>query len=110
GLPAAGSAQSILIGWDQADSDTPSANLSAMLYVIPPQALGTLGPQPQPIPMAINLEGGSFLLSGSQLAGLPGDYGVRVLVSDGVNTTALEVPKLFTITGATSVFLPLVTR
>jgi hypothetical protein len=110
GLPTAGSAQSILIGWDQADSDTPAASLSAILYVIPPQALGTLGPQPQPIPMAINLEGGSFLLSGSQLAGLPGDYGVRVLVSDGINTTALEVPKLFTITGATSVFLPLVTR
>jgi hypothetical protein len=108
GAPAAGPLDTILIGWDQSDSDAPAGSLSAILYVIPPRPLGTLGPQPQPIPMAVSLDGSSFSISAAQLANMPGSYGVRVLVTDGANTTALEAPDLFSVN--TGVFLPLVTR
>lgn len=105
--PIAGPLDSILIGWDQADSD-PGSSMSAMLFLIPPHPLGTLGAQIQAIPFAVSLDGASFEIPASQLAELPGDYGVRVVVSDGVNTTAIESPSLFTV--QTGVFLPLVQR
>jgi hypothetical protein len=106
-IPVAGPNEAILIGWNQADSDTPAGDLSAILYLIPPASSGLPG-QVQAIPFAVNLQGGSFTISADQLAELPGDYGVRLIVSDGVNTTTLETPKLFSV--QTGVYLPLVTR
>gem|GEM_PF-5245647 len=107
-IPSAGSLNGILIGWDQGDSDTPASDLSAMVFILPPRQLGTLGNSVQAIPLAINLKGGSFEISAAQLASLPGNYGVRIVVSDGVNTSTLEAANLFNI--RSEVNLPFVTR
>jgi hypothetical protein len=79
-----------------------------MLYVIPPKAPGNLSTVASAIPLAVNLVGGQATLSAGQFADLPGDYGARVVVSDGVNTTSFEVPKLFSV--RTGAYLPLTRR
>ena len=55
-----------------------------------------------------NLVGGQVSFHASQFAPLPGDYGARVVVSDGVRTTTFEVAKLFQV--RTGVYLPLARR
>lgn len=100
--------QQIVVAWDQQDADMPSADLLAMLYLLPPKAPGSLATVATAIPLAVNIVGGQATISSSQLAGLPGDYGARVVVSDGVNTTSFEVAKLFSV--RTGVYVPLAQR
>lgn len=78
------------IAWDQQDADTGAGALSAILYLTPPKAPGNLAAVASSIPFAINLVGGQATLQASQLAGLPGDYGAKIVVSDGVNTTSFS--------------------
>jgi hypothetical protein len=106
GAPAAGPLDTILISWNQSDGDTGST-LSAMLFLIPPAPLGSLG-QAQPIPFGVSLDGSSFEIEAAQLAGMPGGYSVRVVVSDGVNTSTIEAADLFSVQHGA--FLPLVQR
>jgi hypothetical protein len=100
--------EQIVVAWDQQDADTPGTNLVAMLYLIPPDPQGSLAAVATAIPLAINQVGGQARFTAGQLAGLPGDYGARVVVSDGVNTTSFEVAKLFSV--RTGVYLPLTQR
>ncbi|HEU5102582.1 MAG TPA: hypothetical protein VFU22_26340 [Roseiflexaceae bacterium] len=98
----------IVVAWDQQDADTPGTDMVAMLYVIPPAPAGNLSAVATAIPLAVNLVGGQASFSAGQFASLPGDYGARVVVSDGVNTTSFEVAKLFSV--RTGVYLPLTRR
>jgi hypothetical protein len=98
--------EQIVVAWDQQDADTP--DLVAMLYLIPPSAPGSLSTVATAIPLAVNLVGGQATFSAGQFASLPGDYGARVVVSDGVNTTSFEVAKLFSV--RTGVYVPLTQR
>jgi hypothetical protein len=98
----------IVVAWDQQDADTPAANLVAILYVIPPKAPGSLSTVASAIPLAVNLTGGQATFAAGQFASLPGDYGARVVVSDGVNTASFEVDKLFSV--RTGVYVPLTRR
>lgn len=98
----------IVIAWDQQDADTGAGALSAILYLTPPKAPGNLAAVASSIPFAINLVGGQATLQASQLAGLPGDYGAKIVVSDGVNTTSFSVGKLFTV--REGVYLPITRR
>jgi hypothetical protein len=105
--PTIKAGEQIVIAWDQQDADTPSADMVAMLYLIPPATSG-LANVATAIPLGINLVGGQATFSASQFAGLPGDYGARVVVSDGVNTSSFEVAKLFSV--RTGVYVPLTRR
>jgi hypothetical protein len=100
--------EKIVVAWDQHDADTPGADLVAMLYLIPPKSAGNLSTVASAIPIAINLVGGQATLAASQFAALPGDYGARIMVTDGVNTTTFETPKLFSV--RTGVYVPLTRR
>ena len=100
--------QQIVVAWDQQDADTPGTNLVAMLYLIPPKAPGNLSAVATAIPLAVNLVGGQATFSASQFAELPGDYGARVVLSDGMNTTSFETAKLFSV--RTGVYVPLTRR
>ena len=100
--------EQIVVAWDQQDGDTPGTDLMAMLYLIPPQAPGNLAAVATAIPLAVNVVGGQASFSASQFADLPGDYGARVVVSDGVNTTSFETAKLFSV--RTGVYVPLTRR
>ncbi len=79
-----------------------------MLYLIAPKSPGNLSSVASAVPIAVNLVGGQTTLSPAQLASLPGDYGARVLVSDGVNTTSFQIDKLFSLRAG--VYLPTVKR
>lgn len=98
----------IVVAWDQQDADTAAGSLSAILYLTPPKAPGSLATVATNIPFAINLVGGQATLQASQLAGLPGDYGARIVVSDGVNTTSFSVAKLFSVRAGT--YMPVARR
>jgi hypothetical protein len=106
--PVVGLNKNIVIAWNQADGDTPAGNLTAMLYLIPPKSSG-LSAVASAVPIAVNISGGQVTISARQLASLPGDYGARVVISDGVNTTVLpDVAKLFSVRNGT--YLPLTRR
>ena len=98
----------IVIAWDQQDADTAAGALSAILYLAPPKAPDNLASVATSIPFAINLVGGQATLQASQLAGLPGDYGAKIVISDGVNTTSFSVGKLFAV--REGVYLPIARR
>jgi hypothetical protein len=100
--------EQIVVAWDQQDADTSGTSLVAMLYLIPPKAPGSLSTVATAIPLAVNLVGGQATFSAGQFASLPGDYGARVVISDGVNTTSLDTPKLFSV--RTGVYMPLTQR
>jgi hypothetical protein len=100
--------EKIVVAWDQHDADTPAGDMVAMLYLIPPKSAGNLSTVASAIPIAINLVGGQATLAANQFATLPGDYGARVMVTDGVNTTTFETPKLFSV--RTGVYVPLTRR
>lgn len=105
--PAAAGSNMILIGWDQADGDA-GDELRAMVFLIPPAGAGDLARLGRAIPFAVNVEGGSLAIDPAQLAGQPGAYGVRVVVSDGVNSSTVEAPAVFTVQERT--YLPQVAR
>ena len=106
--PAIKPGDQIMVAWDQQDADTPGTNLVAMLYLLPPKASGSLATVSTAIPLAVNLVGGQATIAASQLADLPGDYGARVVVSDGVNTASFETDKLFSV--QTSLYVPVTRR
>lgn len=106
--PTATPIDTLIIAWDQQDSDTASSALRTMLYITPPKSAGNLAQVAHAIPVGINIIGGKATLSADQFAALPGDYGGRVVISDGVNTTTFETPALFRIQNG--LFLPLLKR
>jgi hypothetical protein len=100
-VPIAKSTDTIVLKWDQQDSDTAEDSLRAMVYLIPPSSATDLVSVAPRIPIAINVSGGQLEIPATQLAGLPGVYGVQVLVSDGVQTAIFEAPQVVKIQATT---------
>lgn len=121
-LPTFTADQSITLEWQAEDADTEGKALRAMVYLIPPanpvMAMTTIMSETTKlaIPVAVEVQGNQITLQSNQLRNALGDYGAKLLVSDGINTTELEVPKLFTVTArelvspTVQVFLPIVNR
>lgn len=90
--PVLRAGHNVVIAWQASDSDSPT--LSATLYVAREPAANTA---PVWLPYGLLLRTNQFTLPQAWLASAPGLYRVRVLVSDGINSTSFEVTNLFRI-------------
>jgi hypothetical protein len=106
--PKARASDSIVLAWDQRDTDTDGSALRAIVYVIPPKGAVGLPATIVAMPIAIDVRGGQVTLQARQLLAIPGTYGVRVLVTDGVNTTSFEAAEVFSV--LSSAYLPIVSK
>jgi hypothetical protein len=98
--PIATSSDTIILKWNQQDLDTAEGSLRAMVYLIPPGSATNLIAVAPAIPIAINVSNGQVQIPAAHLANLPGEYGVRVLVSDGVQTAMYEASQVMKVQAA----------
>ncbi|HKQ97437.1 MAG TPA: hypothetical protein VJV75_06150 [Candidatus Polarisedimenticolia bacterium] len=97
-VPTIGPGHVAFVDWNAFDPDSPETRASLLL--LPPSASGGPGGPGgtgTQLPIAIDIAGGNFHLPQEQLAGVPGLYGGRVLVTDGVNTTEVWSGALFNV-------------
>lgn len=92
--------QDLIISWNADDGD--ADDLRAILLLKPTDSDTW-------IPYGVQLDGNQATIPGSWLAGWPGSYDARVLVSDGINTVQIEQRGLFTVKRA-RIFLPIILR
>jgi hypothetical protein len=90
-VPTIGPGHDAIVSWDAFDRDSPEIHASLILTT--QDAAG--GPSGPPTPMAVDISGGVFRIPHDRMAGAPGRYAGRLLVSDGVNTSELRSDALF---------------
>jgi hypothetical protein len=91
--PTIGPGHAAVIDWSASDPDSPEMRAS-LIVTSPGSAAGGSG---TPTPLAIDITGSTFTVPHEQMAGSPGLYAGRVLVSDGVNTREVFNGALFNI-------------
>jgi hypothetical protein len=91
--PTIGPGHDAVVSWEASDLD--SAELRASLILVKRPDVG--GPPEPPVPMGMEIPGNTFTIPHARMAGAPGTYDGRLLVSDGVNTSEIYQGPLFTI-------------
>ncbi|MBN1658476.1 MAG: hypothetical protein JXA93_08755, partial [Anaerolineae bacterium] len=99
--PVVAPGQDVTISWSAGDGD--ADDLRATLLLKPADSATWF-------PYGIHLDGTEFTIPGAQLAGRPGSYDARLLVTDGVNTAQVEEQDLFTVTAGVRIYLPMVVK
>ncbi len=96
-VPTIGTGHVAVVSWEASDFDSPGLR-AGLILVMDSAAGGTSGP---PFPVGADISGSSISIPHDRMAGAPGTYSGRLLVSDGVNTTEVIQSPLFTICNET---------
>jgi hypothetical protein len=84
--PTIGPGHDAIVSWNAFDPDSPETR--ATLILMPPGSPAG-GPSAPPVPVGMDIQGGTFRIPHDRMTDAPGLYTGRLLVSDGVNTTEI---------------------
>ena len=93
-VPTIGPGHDAVVSWTSFDPDSPETRGALILVMMGGPAGGPSGP---PVPVGLDVPGGTLRIPHDRMTDAPGTYTGRLLVSDGVNTTEMQGGALFTI-------------